>query len=329
VSTEQRDVRPFASVEAFDFLLKHAVVRVGAELVETAGSLVLEEDVFLRSNVSLNLASDASAVAKAVEAASSDLESLELEVDDLAFAVVLSSGYLKIAEFQHQMPLSELAGAGPSLLLSGPPRPAALRSPRAGCQIEALIYLATERSRRPLRPWRYGTWIANARFALLTQHAFTGFTPKPLTPEKKAELSLPPKTVRYISLGGASPVEDGVMEDSVEVWFDADLLAKMSANPKSKASVALQRQLFVDAIASIVSQSKVTENFDQQTWADLQDTLLGRVVALVAPSHANEGARTAACMTYLQMIQERPAHFLAYAEEAAGLIGALDAELGG
>jgi hypothetical protein len=329
VSTEQRDVRPFGSVEAFDFLLKHSVVRVGADLIETGGSLVLEEDVFLRSNVSLSLASDASAIAKAMQAAGSDLASLELELDDLSFAVVLSSGYLKIAEFQLQMPLSQLATAGPNLLLSGPPRPAALRSPRAGCQIEALIHLSRERPRRPLRPWRYGTWIASARFGILTQHAFTGFTPKPLTPEKKAELRLPAKTVRYITLGGASPVEEGVAEDSVEVWFDADLLAKMSANPRSKASVALQRQLFVDAIATVLSDSRVTEDFDQLTWADLQDTLLGRVVALVAPSHANEGARTAACMTYLKMIQDEPAQFLAYAEECAGLMSALDAELGG
>ncbi len=329
MSTEQRDIRPFGSVEALDFLLKHAVVRVGTEVIEPGGTLVLEEDVFLRSNVMLIVASDAAAISGALKAAEGDLAELELEVDDLAFAVVLSSGYLKIAEFRHPMPLSELASCGPQFLLSGPPRPHALRSPRAGCQIEVFIHLATERPRRPLRPWRYGTWISSARFGLVTEHAFTGFTPKPLTPEKKVELGLPPKAVRYITLGGASPLDEGVTEDSVEVWFDADLLAKMSANPKSKPSVALQRQLFLDAIATVVAESRVIEDFDQQTWPDVQDSLLGRVVALVAPSHSNEDARAAACANYLEMIRSAPARFLAFAEEAAGLGVALDAELGG
>jgi len=329
MSTEQRDVRPFGSVGAFDALLRHALVIVGAESVENGGRLILEEDVFVRSNVVLRLAKDSSVVADAFAAAKADLADLDLTVGDLEFAVVLSSGYLKISEIRHRMPLSELVDAGADLSLSLPTRPLALRSPHSGCAIEVSIHLATEHAQKPLRPWRLGTWLAKAKWEIVTEHTFTGFTPQPLTPEKKREFDLPPKCVRYITLGGVSPLEEGVKEDSVEVWFEADLLGKMSASPKSKPSVALQMQLFLDAISVVVTESRMQEAFDMMSWAEVRDSLLGRVIELVAPSKANELARTAACATYLQIVKDNPARFMAYAEEQVGIAGAYDAGLDG
>ena len=323
MSTEQRDVRPFAPVAALDHLFKHARLKVGSDVFEAGATAVLEDDVFQRAGVSLELASDSGVIAAALAASTPDFEDLGLTVDDLAFAVVLSSSYLKISEFVHRVPLSQLAGAGPHFVLSGSPRPSALRTPRSGCQVDVLVYLDVQKPQVPLRPWRFGTWISRASFSLTTHHAFAGFTPKPLTAEMKLELGLPPKTVRYIVLGDESPLTEGVGEDSVEVWFDSDLLAMMSLNPKGKTSVALQRQLFVDAIAAVVAESRVSEQFDVMSWADVKDSLLGRVVALVAPKSGNEDARTSACVNYLEMVKHQPAKFMAYAEEAAGLINAL------
>ncbi len=328
MSTEQRDVRPFAHVGALDDLLHRSTLRVGLETVENDGKVVLDEDVFLRARVTLILASDVATIDAAVGAAASDLASLDVSADDLAFAVVLSSGYLKIAEFACQAPLVELAGLGHEIDLSGSVRPSALRSPRAGCQVEALIYLAKERPRQPLRPWRFGTWISRASFELVTEHGYSGFTPKPLTAAKKVELKLPAKTVRFIVLGD-SPLEQGVTEDSVEVWFDADLLAKMSATPKGKTSVALQRQLFIDAVAAVVAAAGRHPDLNKSGWADVKDTLLGRVVAAVAPSSHSEEARARACMSHLELIKSDPAKFLTYAEEAAGLAAAYDSMLEG
>lgn len=329
MSTEHRDVRPFASIPALDHLLRHAVLRYGMEEVEAGGRVILEEDVFLRAPARLVLAKDTDDVAKAVENSLAALSALDLSVDDLSFAIVISSSYLKNTEFRARVPLRELADLGPVIELSSEPRPAPFRSPRAGCTVEALVYLSTARSNLPLRPWRFGTWLARAEFEVVTEHVFTGFTPKPLTPKIKQDLGLPPKAMRYITLGGASPLEEDVSEDSVEVWFDADLLAKMSAMPRSKASVALQRQLFVDAITAVVSAARVEDGFMNVAWPDVKDTLLGRVVQAVAPSSGNEDVRNAACANYLQMIKDDAAKFLAFAEEAAGLVAAHDAELEG
>jgi hypothetical protein len=98
----------------------------------------------------------------------------------------------------------------------------------------------------------------------------------------------------------------------------------MSASPKSKASVALQRQLFVDTIVAVVHAARLDPELTTSAWPDVKDSLLGRVISAVAPKTGNEEAKSAACGTYLEMIRTDPAKFVAFAEEAAGLLSAVN-----
>jgi hypothetical protein len=181
-----------------------------------------------------------------------------------------------------------------------------------------------------MQPWRYGTWLARASFEVVTDLAFTGFTPQPLTAAIKAEKGLAPRTARYVTLGSVSPFEKGIAEDVVEVWCDADLLAKMSANSKALGSAALQRQLFVDAIAAIVNSAAAeTSILASATWSDVENTLLGRAISVVTPSGTTEAARLATCATYLEMVKKDPAVFISYAEDVSGLLGSYDSVAGG
>jgi hypothetical protein len=134
--------------------------------------------------------------------------------------------------------------------------------------------------------------------------------------------------MRYITLGGVSPLEEGIGENSVEVWVDADLLAKMSATPRGKTSTALQRQLFVDAIANVVHSARSESALADLGWLDVKDSLLGRVIEVVAPSSSSVEVHTAACVSYLNMVKTHPARFLAFAEESAGVTSAFEAGMG-
>lgn len=328
MTTSQRDVRPFTPVRALEELLDKAVLVVGADRVEAGGRKILDEDVFLNSRVSLRLGGEG-VISSALSSATDELAQLDLNVDQLAFGVFLTSAYLKISELRHRMPLRELASATPDLPLSTPVRPAALRSPRAGCSIEACILLAVERPQQPLRPWRLGAWVSRRSWDISTQISFTGFTPRPLTPEAKTELKLGAKAVRYITLDGVSPIEEGFGEDAVQVWCDADLMAKMSANPKSTASIALQYQLFLDAVQTVVNESRVAERFDMVSWDEIERTILGRIVGMLVPMNASEVARKSACTSYLDMLKTDASRFMTHVEDAIGVASALDTGLDG
>lgn len=327
MSTEQRDIRPIGVVDALQDLLSAAVLHVGAQTFEIDDRVMLEEIDYMHAQIAVSLGGPAK-VAAALAAAAPELAALDLELRHLEFTVILTSGYLRILEFRHRMPLADLATADELLVLTTGERPAALRTWRSGCTIELSVHLSEQRPKKILKPWRVGSWVARSAWGLTTDAGFTGFTPKPLTAEKKTEFGLAPKAVRYITLG-ASPLEQDVTEESVELWLDADLLAKISANPKSKVAVSMQRQLFVDAVAVVVNETRVAEEFDLLVWSDVEKTLLGRVISLVTPNASTEEARRKAGTEYLDMLKADPARFMTFVEQAALLGGAYDAGLDG
>jgi hypothetical protein len=327
MSTEQRDVRAIGVVHALQDLLSSAVLLVGEQRYATDERVVLDEVAYLHAQIGVALGGP-HVVASAIDAAIGELPDLDLDLDSLEFAVILSSGYLRILEFRHRMPLSELSSVPSPLVLTSGQRPDALRAWRSGCTIELSVHLSTERPKRPLKPWRLGSWVARTEWSVATESSFTGFTPKPLTAEMKHELMLSSKAMRYVRVG-SPPLEQDVTEESVELWLDADLLSKISANPRTKVAIALQRQLFVDAVWAVVTAARLAEGFDLLTWSDAEKSLIGRVVSLVVPNRSGAAARQKAGNEYLAMIRDDPARFMTFVEEVALMIGAYEAGLDG
>lgn len=330
MSTEQRDVRPFTGPAALEALLRQSILRFGVQSIESGDKKVVEEHEFINSPARLELARSPEELQNAVRASRSAFETLGIEETEVGFAIILQSSFLKILDVWMNVSLAELLTREPHFDLTSAGRPDALRSPRSGCTIEAIFYYRGNRTPRPKQPWRYGTWIARGTFEVSTELAFAGFTPQPLTASEKAAKKLAPKATRYITLNGNSPLESRLGEAAVEVWCDADLLATMSASPKAPSSVALQRQLFVDAIATIISAARdEAPALASAGWADVEESLLGRVVEAIAPSGGSKAARSAACSGYLEMIKVDPARFMTYVEETAGLLGSYETALGG
>lgn len=327
MSSEQREIRPVRAVDALDELLGGSVLYAGHQRYEADERVILDELSYLNSPVAVDLGGK-KRIVDALETAGRELSELDLDIADLELALILSSSYLRILELSHRIPLAELPELSGPLLLTSGQRPAALRAPRSGCTIELSIHLARQRPRQPLKPWRRGSWISRTTWSLVTELAFSGFTPKPLTAEKRKEFGLGGKATRYITLA-SSPLDAEVSEDSVELWFDADLLAKISANPTTKMAVALQRQLFVDAVDAVVTHARELDAITDLVWSDVKDTLLGRVIAVVAPNHSNEAARDHACTGFLDMLRDDHARFMTFVEDAAGLTGAYETGLDG
>jgi len=327
MSTEQRDFRPFDEISSLDSFIRAWTLRIGGTEVGSGGRILLEDAQFLNDPAELRIPLDNLTDSVLLDQVGSELESVGLTLDDLGFAVNLSSPYLRISEFRHVVPFKELAQMGSRLSLTDGVRPDALRSPRAGCSVAAIVYLRTEKSPGVRRPWRFGTWISRADFSIETIRAFTGFTPLPLTPELKKELGLAAGTLRFISLEDQSPLEEGISEDSVRVYVDSSVLAKISAQPRSKGAIAFQRQLFVDAVSAILAIARTEPEFQDVTWSGVKQSLLGRVLELLVPATAEQVARDATAATYLDIAKDNPARLMTFIEEATDLLSSVEDQL--
>ncbi len=329
MSLQQQEIRPFGSVTALDELMSGMSLIVEGQRVDPDGSLILDEDVYLRSGVGLRLAADQKTL-KSLIADLQDtngraaLESLGVTIEDLEFVVLATSWFLRIVDIVERRPLADLANGPLTIEISADPRPDSLRSPNAGCEIDVMVCLARARPRLPLRPWRRGTWLARTSFGLSTAESLSGFTPKPMDSAKKVELGIPPNATRYITMGVDSPLDESTGEDSLEMWVDADVLAKMSAMPRSAASKALQGQLFVDAVAAVVRSvrgvpgDEDVPKIDSCSWSDVEKSLMGRMITALAPAKGDREARVRAYENLLATLRTDPARFIAHAEQAAG-----------
>ena len=337
MSLEQKEIRPFATIAELNTFFEEMRLIVGEHLVMPDSALILEEDIYLRNGVNLQLANDKRSLKQLINTliggnGANPFDPIGLTVDDLEFVVVGRSSFLRIVDIIDRRPLAKLAN-GPVLLdIGGSPRRDFLRSPNSGCEITAMVCLAETRPKMPLRPWRAGTWLSKTTFTLSTTNNFIGFTPKPMDSDRKRELKIPTSAVRYITMGKVSPLDEAANENSLEMFVDVDLLALMSAMPRSVESKALQQQLFVDSIAAVTraARDNVGENVPKLTecsWADIQNTLMGTIITALAPKSSDAATQARSCADLLDVLRDDPARFVARAEALSGLLGSLESLL--
>ena len=337
MSLEQKEIRPFQSIEELDQFFEEMVLIVGDQAIPSGAGLRLEEDEYLRCGVQLQLANDRGKLTDLHRTLSkkrdaSPLSALGLELENLELVVIARSPFLRIVDIIDRRPLAEVLNGESLVDVSGSPRRDSLRSPRAGCEITAMVCLAETRAQMPLRPWRAGTWLAQATFMMSAASSFSGFTPKPMDAAKKNELKLPAATTRYITMGLASPLDHSIDENSLQMYVDVELLALMSAMPRSRASKALQQQLFVDSISAVVwaardNRSDGVPDLDTCTWSEIEESLLGKIVKALAPKSADPKAQARGCSNLLDLLRSDPARFIARAEAVSGLLGSFNALL--
>ena len=334
LSLEQKEIRPFATIDELNTFFDGMRLIVGEHLVMPDSGLILEEEEYLRNGVNLQLASDKPGLKQLISTLKggdgpNPFDPIGLTIDDLEFVVVGRSSFLRLVDIIDRRPLAQIAN-GPILLdVGGSPRKDSLRSPNSGCEITAMVCLAETRTKMALRPWRAGTWLTKTTFTLSTTNTFTGFTPKPMDSDRKRELKIPTSAVRYITMGNVSPLDEAANENSLEMFVDVDLLALMSAMPRSVESKALQQQLFVDSIAAVARAAKENSTGDIPelaacSWADIENTLMGTIITALAPKSTDAAAQAQACADLLDVLRDDPARFIARAEALSGLLGSLE-----
>jgi hypothetical protein len=127
-----------------------------------------------------------------------------------------------------------------------------------------------------------------------------GFPVFPLTAELRTQLGLGSDVVRYATL--ESPF-DPSEPDSLKVYLDEGLYSKVSAKPDSAGARALQRELWVAAMTTVVLEALNSAEIDHITVEDLDDSWLGRLLLWVGgPKVSDQGV-------WLDHLREQPAIF--------------------
>ena len=291
ISSEARAIRPFASMLETERLLRQfAVLRVDHDenqSVAAGGTLVVTPDSYLSREVSVLLGRGAVEHAQIVQMLEQERREIFGDTPvDLHLVVVLSTPRLRFADVVVRVPLGRAGAALPDVLRldDGDERPRALRAPRGGCEITLAIVLASERPKRPLEPWRAGTWLARVRFKLRTTQHETGFQPIPLTAAMREQFHLDEGTTHFArTRAGATPASRAVrIDDVMEYFVDEDVLALISADPYQPVAKLMQTRFVIDAVRHF--HSLVRKDDDLELWrrGDRKGTLLHQLLCIAA-----------------------------------------------
>jgi hypothetical protein len=312
VSRDRRKFRPYDIPVGISRFFDDAELVIGNDetIFVAAGNRRVVSDHELRSgSFSLSLARDDAAFEELVQRA---IEAAGDTVDSVGLAVVATSAYLKLADVLVDRPLREIDRITP--LTDG----AAARSFHAvvhGCDVEAGLVLRNDLDDAPLRPWRKATWLSRARFELRTGLDGAGFNVLPLDDERRAELHLPKKTLRYVALE-ESPLELAAAA-AVNLYVDSDLLARLNREMSKGWAVAFSDQLAVDVLSAIANRALVDTNIDEADWTQIEESLLGAVIAMVdGNAGGSESEVTRRRQDLLDTLRSHPTRFLALIEGA-------------
>lgn len=327
MATETRIVRPFAVPAPVTDLVNSARLSIGEVILEPGGRATLDLDSYLHAPVHLSIGGHGGLSSQDLDEVLKGLNEIGVGPDEAHFAVNLYSSFLKISEYVVLCPVAEMVTlpAMVALATTGS-RPDALRTPHSGCRVEAAILLTENREPCVGQPWRKGTWISRSRFNLSCQLEYSGFTPRPMDADQKAALGLPANATRYVSLpAGLDPLRDEATPEVLELWVDHDLLGAIAAQPKSALSVALQRQLFVDAFNAVTTIARGDHDIGDLHWADVEESMLGRLIqGLVGRERSVSGQEGAARGQQLfSLMRNDHARFMSIVEAHAGLTASL------
>lgn len=330
MSSERRVVRPFIGLEPFQKAMDAVRARIGEFDLEPGGRVTVPSNSFRHDPLVVLLTREGVDSQDLRDELIRATEAIDLDSSAVELVVVASTRRLKLSQLVHRSPLSDPDSVPASVILTRA-TVQALQTPFGGCDVEVALILATAIDGKPLRPRRLGTWLGRATFHVRTDLGGLGFTPRALTDEIRKELGLPLDTVRYVEIQPELVVEPATADESVTLYVDERVLSSLNQNPNTPWARSMQRQLFLDVVAAIVRDVSRVDNFPSLTLADIDDSLLLRVIDAAVKSGTKGSSRPTAPEREIEMerLREKPAHFLAKLEAACGMASDLRLALGG
>lgn len=325
MSFESRIVRPFHRTPLDEILVSSSFQFGDQECEADAGITVADPESFARSSGRIVWAPEGE-FEDFKEALRRGAPDLGIEPSALGLLAVASTTYIKRSQEVYRCPLTDLESLSRVTDVTGGERPVALRTGFHGAVVEIYLLLLREVAKRPLRPWRKGTWVSRASFRLDVEKGAALFRPIPLDSEHRERLGLPAGTLRYVDLEHHDVLEPFGESEPPRFYIDADLLNELGARQQSPVALVIQAQLAHDFVAAVVHRAAVEADVSTRSWAEVEASLLGKVLRYAAGSGASDDDRR----LLLKQASEEPQRMLARTEHRIdirkSLIDALKAE---
>ena len=314
MNRETRTVRPFLLRDGLDKILDDVVFFLGQKRCEPDGFIVLNNsDEYQRGTPRLAWAKDEAAFDLFKDKVARGLRRNAIDPKAASLVVTAYTGYLKIADILIDHPIDQLHSLSRHYVFNHPNRPRALSASTHGATITAYLLLRQNIKRKPLRPWRKGTWVARATFNLRTGMASLLFRPTPLDDKTREELELPSDCVRYVYIGDHEALEAYDESTPPTFYVDEAVLARLGSEAGTPAGVALQVQLVVDFISAVINNVAAQDRKPHSVdWHELKDSLFGCIVTLVVGKDATTHERD----RIIRLAEEDPPKVVALAESA-------------
>lgn len=311
MSFESRIVRPF-DITALDEVLTSTTFRFGNQVCEAnSGIAVADPETFSR-NVGQIVWAPENEFADFKGALAQGASDLGIELSALGLLTVASTSYIKRSQIVHRCPLTELESLDRVTAITQGERPVALRTGFNGAVVEVYLLLLQELEKRPLRPWRKGTWISRAKFTIDIEKGAVLFRPIPLDDEARDRLDLPAGTVRYVDLDDHDVLERFEESEPPRFYIDEDSLRQLGARQTSAIALSIQAQLALDFITAVVHRAANETDVDSRAWEDVENSLIGRVLRFVAGAGASRDDK----QLLLKQVSNSPDRMLARSEHA-------------
>ena len=322
MSHEARTIRPFLGLDEVSRVFDNSSLYFGMDHCPARGSisLVIDPEEYARRPVILEWApeDDFDHFVKRLRDVPDDTG---IPTEALSLLITASTTYLKKTEVVMLQDLIDLSPLQPKQSLVDGHRPAPFLTGHHGSSVDVYLVVNRDLEPAPLRPWRKGTWLAHAKFSLLTSIGRSMFRPTPLTKEVREELGLDGRTLRYFDIGDHDVLEPyDSQPEPPRFYVDEQLLAELSANAHSPTSKSLQLQLVLDFMTAVINESaRRREDLETLSYDDIEESLLGRVLRVAV----GPGARPTDRQALLSRVRNEPAKAVARAEHTVDLQKAL------
>ena len=258
VRSEQRVIRPFLGLEAYEGLLRPIHVWINKRQLKLDKDY-LDESLFSDLNLQLDLKVN---VGEALVAANDT----GLRADQLSLVVIAYGNTYKRSEVLRSWNL-EHDQIEETLSFHTSDLPEIFGDSFGGFNLVFALILNSERAAVPLQVSSPGTWLTKREIQVRPERSVSFFSPTPMDLAKKKEFELSSKALLYIQEGPESIQYATTVEQALTVWVDEDILLSLSNNNNPAAEVAamLLARTAIGAVIELIGRVVSARDFDSRT----------------------------------------------------------------
>ena len=281
MASEHRASRPYKGLRKCQQAFQEVVLRVGEREVAQGGALRVSSTEFLNEGFQISFGEDDEAFATLVSELKTAANTHEISTDDLEIVVIASSTYWKVAEKSFSASLDEFAAPdNRTVTLAGRhERARSFKLSSKTLRIEAGCLLTKTIEKRPLRPFRKGTWLTKVHFSVNTGQDFDGFEPKPLDAPARSRLGIDDyqATQRFMDVE-ADPTDPVTTDEDFGLYVDELTLKALEENPRTLGTSLVQRILGMDMARAIIYRASEAIEDDKKSLGDIKNSVFDKVL---------------------------------------------------